>query len=133
MVKVDAVRIDGDWRERQSREFKALPGERKARLFHPGFLPFEIQNPKRQSQLGGISPGDDDLRWRAVDAAGHGEIACDLAPELELATRIRIEGCRARYAPGSFCAGERDDRCRYGLRRWDGEAERRLGKEGCNR
>src|SRR3546814_21141448 len=91
MVNVDAVRIDGDWRERQSREFKALPGERKARLFHPGFLPFEIQNPKRQSQPGGISPGDDDLRWRAVDAAGHGEIACDLAPALELATRIRID------------------------------------------
>src|SRR3546814_10172159 len=104
MVNVDAVRIDGDWRERQSREFKALPGERKARLFHPGFLPFEIQNPKRQSQPGGLSPGDDDLRWRAVDAAGPGEIACDPAPELELATPLRIEGRRARFDPDSLCA-----------------------------
>src|SRR3546814_6026688 len=77
----DLVRIDGDWRERQSREFKALPGERKARLFHPGFLPFETQNPKRQSQAGAISAGDDDLRWRAVDAAGHGKIARNLSPD----------------------------------------------------
>src|SRR3546814_6102962 len=110
MVNVDAVRIDGDWRERQSREFKALPGERKARLFHPGFLPFETQNPKRQSQAGAISAGDDDLRWRAVDAAGHGKIARNLSPKLELAARIRIEGRRARFDPDSLGADARGER-----------------------
>src|SRR5215472_8709894 len=97
MVNVDAAGIDRDWRERHSREFKALPGERKARIFDPGFLPFETQHPERQSQPGAIPTCDDDLRRRTVDAAGDGEIACYLSPELELAARIRIDGRRARF------------------------------------
>src|SRR3546814_10823317 len=75
---------------------------------YPGFLPFETQNPKRQSQAGAISAGDDDLRWRAVDAAGHGKIARNLSPKLELAARIRIEGRRARFDPDSLGADARD-------------------------
>src|SRR5258708_4170958 len=90
MVDVDSVRIDGDWCERQARQFKPLSGEREARIFDPGFLPFETQHPERQSQPGAISTRDDDLRRRTVDAAGDGEIACYLSPELELAARIRI-------------------------------------------
>src|SRR5262249_51555732 len=119
MVDVDAVRIDGDWRERQAGQFKALSGEREAPLFDPGFLPFEPQRPERQSQPGAISTCDDDLRRRTVDAAGDGEIDCYLSPELELAARIRIDGRCARFGADGLCADAREERRRKGLRRRD--------------
>src|SRR5215469_18809815 len=117
MVDVYSVRIDGDWCERQARQFEPLSGEREARILDPGFLPFETQHPERQSQPGAISARDDDLRRRTVDAAGDGEIACYLSPELELAARIRIDGRRARFRTDGLCADAREERCRKGLRR----------------
>src|SRR5260221_661348 len=123
MVDVDAVRIDRDWRERQSREFKPLPGERKPRLFHPGFLSFNAEHPEREPQPGAISARDDDLRRRTVDAAGDGKIARNLSPELALAAPIWIDGCRARFNPDSLCADAREERCRKGLRRRDAHLE----------
>jgi hypothetical protein len=81
------------------------------------FLSFETQHPERQSQPRAISTREDNLRRRTDDAAGDGEIACYLSPELELTARIRIDRRRGRFRADGICADAREERCRKGLRR----------------
>jgi hypothetical protein len=48
IIDINAIGIDGDWNERQSREFQTVPGEGKARVFHPNLLSLKTEHTKRQ-------------------------------------------------------------------------------------
>src|SRR6185312_17393574 len=96
MIDIDAFGIDWNGREGQTCELKSLPCEREAWIFDPGRISTQAKHAQRQAEPCAEPPSDDDLRWRAIDAAGDGKIARDFPPQLELAARIGIEGRSTR-------------------------------------
>ena len=92
MIDIDTVGINRDRSEGQACKLKPLPGPREAWILDPGGLSARAKDTQRQAEPGAESPGDEDPGWRTIDAAGEGKIACDLPPQLELATRVGIEG-----------------------------------------
>src|ERR1043165_101962 len=97
VTDVDALCINRDRRDRHSRELETVPGERETWIFHPDLLPIRTKNTEGQSKTAAETCGDDDLRGRTRDPARQRKVRCDLAPQFQLATRVRVQGRPAHF------------------------------------